>query len=155
LLIPEARLKALQRTILHRLLRRLRAHPAAMGFERGQSIVHNAALHVGRKVVIKLDLVDFFPSTRAGRIERYFRRVGWNGEAAALLTRLCTHEGGLPQGAPTSPRLSNLVNWLLDSRIDRFVRRRKGSYTRYADDITISFPKDYPRRVRGAIQRVR
>src|SRR5262249_53263261 len=61
----------------------------------------------------------------------------------------------LPQGAPTSPRLSNLVNWLLDSRIDRFVRRRKGSYTRYADDITISFPKDYPRRVRGAIQRVR
>lgn len=154
LLIPDGNLKTVQRRILRRLLRRLRAHPAAMGFERGRSIVHNALPHTRRKVIIKLDLIDFFPSTPAWRVEAYFRRVGWNAEAAALLTRLCTHEGGLPQGAPTSPRLSNLVLWLLDARIARFVARRKGSYTRYADDITISFPKDYPRRIRGTIQKV-
>ena len=57
-------------------------------------------------MVVKLDLRDFFPSTLAARIEWYFRRIGWNAEAAALLTRWTTVEGGLPQGAPTSPRLS-------------------------------------------------
>jgi RNA-directed DNA polymerase len=155
LLIPDPRLKAVQRRILRRLLNRLRSHPAATGFERGKSIVHNAIPHVGKCVVIKMDIIDFFPSTRATRIEAYFRRIGWNAEAAALLTQLCTHEGHLPQGAPTSPRLANLVNWLLDSRIERWVKRRKGTYTRYADDITISFPKDYPRKARGVIQKVR
>ncbi|HYV35983.1 MAG TPA: reverse transcriptase family protein, partial [Gemmataceae bacterium] len=155
LLVPQRDLNAAQRRILHRLLGRLRAHPACTGFEKGKSIVHNAIPHVGRRVVIKMDIVDFFPTTQAKRIEWYFRRIGWNAATAALLTRLCTHEGALPQGAPTSPRLANLVNYMVDSRIDRFVRRRKGSYTRYADDITISFPKDYPRRVRGAIQVVR
>ncbi len=155
LLIPDPPLKLIQRRILHRLLRRLRAHAAAMGFERGKSMVHNALPHVGHAIVIKLDIVDFFPKTTAVRIEAYFRRVGWNAEAAALLTRLCTHDGGLPQGAPTSPRLANLVNFLFDSRITRHVQQRKGVYTRYADDLTISFPKDHPRKVRGIIQKVR
>jgi RNA-directed DNA polymerase len=155
LLVPDQTLMAVQRRILRRLLRRLRAHPAAIGFEIGKSVVHNAAPHVGRRVVIKLDLVDFFPSTRADRVEAYFRRVGWNAPAAALLTRLCTFDGALPQGAPTSPRLSNLINFAFDARLDRFVRRRKGIHTRYADDLTISFPRDYPRRVRGTVQYVR
>jgi retron-type reverse transcriptase len=155
LLVPDGRLKSMQRRILKRLLNRLRPHPAATGFEKGISIVHNALPHVGKRVVIKMDIIDFFPSTSAARLEAYFRRIGWNAESAALLTRLCTHEGGLPQGAPTSPRLANLVNWLLDSRIERWVKGRKGTYTRYADDITISFPKDYPRKVRGVIQKVR
>jgi retron-type reverse transcriptase len=145
----------MQRHILRRLLARLRAHPAATGFERGKSIVTNAAPHVGQQVVIKMDIVDFFPSIRSRRIDAYFRRVGWSAQAAALLTRLCTHEDGLPQGAPTSPRLSNLTHFRFDAWVADHVRRRKGVYTRYADDITISFPKDYPRRVRGTIQFVR
>tara|TARA_R110002073_G_scaffold261009_1_gene423832 strand:- start:76 stop:552 length:477 start_codon:yes stop_codon:yes gene_type:complete len=73
---------------------------------------------------------------------------------AELLTRLTTWEGGLPQGAPTSPRVSNLVNHVMDARIERFVHRRKGTCTRYADDICISFPKDYPKRIRGTVQMV-
>lgn len=153
--VPEPDLKHVQRRVLRRALRGLRAHPAACGYEAGKSVVDNAAPHVGRRVVIKLDLVAFFPSTATGRVEAYFRRVGWNAAAARLLTRLCTHEGGLPQGAPTSPRLSNLVNFGFDAHLDRFVRRRKGAYTRYADDLTISFPTDYPRRVRGTIQYVK
>lgn len=152
LLIPAPDLKSLQRRILRRLLARLRAHPAAHGFEKQRSIVTNALPHIQRRVVIKLDIVDFFPTTTAARVEAYFRRVGWNAEAAGLLTRLCTYENGLPQGAPTSPRISNLVNFVFDARLQRLVQRRKGAYTRYADDLTISFPKDYPRRVRGVIQ---
>lgn len=150
--IPNPQLKKVQRRILRRLLRKLRTHPAAMGFEKGKSIVHNAATHVGKKVVIKLDLIDFFPTTRTERVDAYFRRIGWNAEAAALLTRLCTHAGGLPQGASTSPRLSNLVNFFFDHRLDCYVRRHHGTYTRYADDITISLVKDSSREIRGIIQ---
>jgi len=140
ILAPVPELKALQRRILRRLLARLRVHPAAMGFERGRSIVDNARAHVGQAVVMRFDLRDFFPSTRAKRLRRYFRRIGWNRPAAKLLVRLCTHEGGLPQGAPTSPRLSNLVNYRLDARLAGMAARLGGVYTRYADDITVSFP---------------
>ncbi|MEM6393498.1 MAG: reverse transcriptase family protein [Planctomycetota bacterium] len=152
---PAPDLKRLQRTILRRLLRKLRVHPAATGFEPGLSIAHNAAFHAGQAVVIKLDLKDFFPSTTADRVNHYFRRIGWDAEAAALLTQLTTHDGGLPQGAPTSPRLANLVNHVLDAQIERYVTKHHGTYTRYADDITISYPEDWPKYVRGTIQKVR
>ncbi len=68
--------------------------------------------------------------------------MGWNAAAAELLTRLVTHEGGLPQGAPTSPRLANLVNYALDAHLTRYASRRYADYTRYADDITFSFDRD-------------
>ena len=153
--VPEDELKQVQRRILRRLLVKARVHPAATAYEPGRSIVDNARPHVGQAVVLKLDLVDFFPSCSAERVDRLFRWRGWNREAAALLTQLCTREGGLPQGAPTSPRLSNLLLKPFDMCLERRVTRRKGTYTRYADDITISFPKDYPRRIRGIIQYVR
>src|SRR5205814_1273721 len=72
------------------------------------------------------------------RVERYFRHIGWNAEAAALLTKLCTYRGSLPQGAPTSPRLSNLVNLRFDARLAAIANGRGLSYSRYADDITFS-----------------
>lgn len=151
--IPDRRTLDLQRRLLRRIFGRLKAHPAATGFERSRSIVDNARPHVRQAVVIKLDVEDFFTNTTADRLRRYFQRIGWNAEAAELLTRLTTDENGLPQGAPTSPRLSNLVNYILDVRLTRLARRWKGQYTRYADDITFSFPKDYPRHVRGVIQK--
>jgi len=153
--VPDDKTKELQRKILRQLLARLRAHEAACGFERGKSIVHNALPHVGQCVVIHLDVVDFFPSTGAGRVDRYFRRVGWDAECAAILTKLVTHHDGLPQGAPTSPRLSNLVNFHLDVQLTRLAAWRRGSYTRYADDITLSFPQDYPKKMRGIVQKAR
>jgi hypothetical protein len=141
ILAPDDELKRLQRRILRRLLGRLRAHPAAHGFERGRSIVTNALPHRGRDAVVRLDLVDFFPSTRAARIRRYFRRIGWNRAATRILVRLCTHEGRLPQGAPTSPRLSNLVNYRLDARLAGIAAALGAVYTRYADDLTFSFAR--------------
>jgi RNA-directed DNA polymerase len=155
LLIPDAPTKELQRRILRRLLGRLKAHDAAHAFERGRSVATNAALHARQQVVLKMDLRDFFDQTSAQRVEAYFRRIGWNKDVAALLTRLVTINGGLPQGAPTSPRLANLVNTSLDRNITRAAARHKGTYTRYADDITISFPEDWPRKVREVVHAVR
>jgi len=103
--------------------------------------VTNALPHIGQEVVVKLDIREFFPSIRAARIEQYFRKIGWNAEAALLLTKLCTHEGALPQGAPTSPRLSNLVNFKMDARLAGLAKSRRASYTRYADDMTFSFSR--------------
>jgi retron-type reverse transcriptase len=165
ILAPEEELKNLQRRILHRLLRRLKVHPAARGFEHGQSIVTNALPHIGKPVVVRMDLKDFFPSTQAARVYKYFRKIGWNRPASHLLVRLCTHDGGLPQGAPTSPRLSNLVNYRMDAQLarlkPRFVNPRGGqrmpalgirvTYTRYADDLTFSFSLDRPKAIRNVI----
>jgi hypothetical protein len=139
ILAPEASFKEHQRRILHRLLGRLKAHDAAHGFERGRSIATHARHHVGKALVVRLDLKDFFPSTTEKRVQRYFRLIGWNRKAAAYLTRWCTWEGGLPQGAPTSPRLANLVNRRLDARLTAYAWSRGGTYTRYADDLTFSF----------------
>jgi len=136
---PSPELKSVQRQILRRVLGRLRAHPAATGFERGSSIVRHARQHQGRAVVMRLDVKDFFPSTTATRLRRYFRRIGWNRPATAILLRLCAHKGRLPQGAPTSPRLSNLVNYRIDARLAGMASRLGAVYTRYADDITLSF----------------
>ena len=142
ILAPGDDLKKLQRCILRRLLARLRVHPAAHGFEPGKSIVTNASPHQGQEIVVRFDLVDFFTSTTRRRVKEYFRRIGWNRRAAKILTRLCTHEGGLPQGAPTSPRLSNLINFRFDARLAGMTVALGGAYTRYADDITLSFPKE-------------
>jgi retron-type reverse transcriptase len=155
LLVPDPELKDMQRRILRCVLARWRPYPAASAYRRGKSIVDNARPHVGQAVVVKMDLVDFFTSCSAQRIEYLFRLHGWNRSAAALLARLTTSDGGLPQGAPTSPSLSNAFLVPFDIALDRHVRRFKGTYTRYADDITISFPKDYPRRIRGTIRKVR
>src|SRR5205085_8948548 len=100
-------------------------------------------------------LKDFFPSTAAGRVHRYFRTIGWNRPAARLLTRLCTHHDGLPQGAPTSPRLSNLLNYRLDCRLTAMARKLGAGYSRYADDITLSFPTDERKKIHYLIRFVR
>ncbi len=138
ILAPAPPLKQLQKRILRRLLAKLKTHPACHGFEPGRSIVTNALPHACRRTVIRLDIKDFFTSTSAKRVEDYFRSIGWKREAAALLTRICTYEDGLPQGAPTSPRLANLVNYLLDARLANAARGLNAVYTRYADDLTFS-----------------
>lgn len=137
---PDEKLKALQRLILHRLLNPLPVPEAATGFVVGRSIVDNARPHTESAVVINIDLADFFPSITANRVEAAWRALGWGAEAAGVLTRICTNENHLPQGAPTSPALSNLVCRHLDARLAALVDKRDGAYTRYADDLTISLP---------------
>lgn len=180
ILAPDDGTKQLQRMLLKKLLGRLPAHPAATGFRRGLSIADNARPHQGRAVVVRMDVRDFFSSTPEKKVVNYFRAIGWSKEAASMLGRLCTHEGALPQGAPTSPVLSNLVNHRLDARLTGLARAmgspesgccrnpRTGeavpprsraetldiAYTRYADDLTFSFSRDWPFCVRSLINAV-
>ena len=153
--IPDARTLAMQRRILHRLLGRLRCHPAAVGFEPGLSIVDAAQPHTNKRIVIRIDIQRFFESTAAERVEQYFRHIGWNDDAVQFLMTMVTWNGHLPQGAATSPRLSNLVNARLDTALQKVAQRFHGDYTRYADDITLSFNFWSGRKARGVVQIVR
>lgn len=139
---PENSLKKLQKTIKYRLFDGLKVHPGCKGFEFLESIATNAIEHVGKAVIIKIDIRDFFHSTGEDKIFNYLRKIGWNVEASELLTKLTTHKGSLPQGAPTSPKLSNLVNYRLDTRLAGFAQSVDASYTRFADDITFSINED-------------
>lgn len=140
---PNDELKQLQRKILRRLLARLKSHPQATGFQPGVSFVDNARCHQAQKVIIRIDLVDFFPSIGQDRVFKYFRYIGWQRSTARLLTELVTWRGVLPQGSPTSPRLSNLVCHGLDAWLSNIAQEFGGVYTRYADDITVSLSDDY------------
>ena len=137
---PNDKFKALQRRILHRLLNPLPMYESVTGFVKGRSIVDNARPHVGSGVVINLDLADFFPTITIERVAALFRALGWDADSATILSRICTSEGHLPQGAPTSPALSNLVCRKLDERLSALVEKFNGQYTRYADDMTLSLP---------------
>jgi RNA-directed DNA polymerase len=142
ILAPNPALKKLQRRILSHILNHLPVHPAVTGFEPGQSIASNAARHCGKALVVRMDIQDFFPNTSARRVKAYFLAMGWDAHSAAWLTRWCCRDQSLPQGAPTSPRLSNLINYRLDARLNGLARKFKAQYSRYADDLTFSFAED-------------
>ena len=155
---PMPRLKRAQYWVLDNILGKVPAHDAAHGFLAGRSIVSNAAPHAGHDVVINLDVKDFFPSIAFGRIKGVFRHLGYGEAMATLLALLCSENraqawqvdgeklfvGGkarervLPQGAPTSPMLTNLLCRRLDRRLLGLARQLGFVYTRYADDLTFS-----------------
>lgn len=137
---PGPRLKAVQRAIVRNLLRNLAPHPAAVGFRRGKSIADHAWLHAGAAMIITADIKDFFPSTRQWRIAHWWERQDYTPTEAGLLTSLTSYRGHLPQGAPTSPLLSNLINTDLDAALERATRQTGGRYSRYADDLAFSWP---------------
>ncbi len=117
-----------------------RPHPSAHGFIPERSAVSNAKPHAGRRFVLNVDLEDFFPSINFGRVRGLFMAepFGMGPAAATVLAQLCTHRNGLPQGAPTSPVLSNFIAATLDRRLQRLAREHRLDYSRYADDITLS-----------------
>jgi hypothetical protein len=149
---PKARLKAVQRRILHEILDQVPVHGAAHGFVGGRSCLTGAQIHAGEKVVAAFDLAGFFPSIGRARVHGLFRRLGYPWAVARLLAGLCTTvtPAGvvaereiygvphLPQGAPTSPALANLLAWRLDTRLAGLARAAGANYTRYADDLAFS-----------------
>ena len=113
----------------------------AHGFKPGRSIFTNAAHHRGRRYVLNLDLKDFFPSIHFGRIAGYFeksRDFGLEPKTARILANILCHKSSLPQGAPSSPVVSNLLARMLDIHLARLAKRNRLTYTRYADDVTFS-----------------
>jgi len=157
---PMARLKRVQHWILEQLLAGQWVHDAAHGFRKDRSIVSNAQPHVGAEVVINLDLKDFFPTVTYKRVKGLFRSLGYSESVATLCALLCTEprevavdvdgeryhvavtERFLPQGAPTSPAITNLLCRALDARLSRIAEKLGYRYTRYADDLTFSGPRE-------------
>ncbi|MEO5923591.1 MAG: reverse transcriptase family protein [Bryobacteraceae bacterium] len=153
---PKLRLKAAQQRILADILDKIPPHPSAHGFVAGRSIQSFAAPHVGKPVVLKLDLENFFPSVAALRIHALFRTLGYPESVADLLAGLCTnavpkatcrilranaelyHRSHLPQGAPTSPALANVYAYRADCRLSGLAESAGLDYTRYADDLAFS-----------------
>lgn len=171
--IPKTRLKELQSKILREILERIPVHHATHGFRKGRSIKTFVAPHVGQRVVLRMDLQDFFPSLSAARIQTFFRTAGYPEEVAELLGGICTNStprdvwGGaasatdrhrlkeardlyrrphVPQGAPTSPALANLCFYRTDCRLAGLAKLAGAVYTRYADDLAFSGDEAFARR---------
>jgi len=171
---PKLRLKELQRQILTGILERVPPHPAAHGFVKGRSIKTFVAPHVGQRVVLRMDLQDFFPSFRAARVQTFFRTLGYPESVADLLGGICTnatprqvwkklaldfdlsrvHDARdlysrphLPQGVPTSPALANLCTYRMDCRLAGLAKSVGAEYTRYADDLAFSGSEALERRI--------
>ena len=138
---PYPALLEIQYWIYNNILKTIAIHPCAHGFALKKSIVTNATLHKGQKELLKLDLKDFFPSININRIIFVFKSVGYPNNIAFYLASLCSYEGHLPQGAPTSPMLSNIIAKQLDKRLISLSKKFGLRYTRYADDLTFSGDK--------------
>ena len=153
---PHRDLGAAQHWVLREILDKVPTHDAAHGFTRQRSTLTNAQPHVGRAVVINADLQDFFPSITFPRVLGVFRSLGYSPAVSTILALLSTEAPrrtvtfagtvfhvasgprALPQGACTSPALSNLVTRKLDRRLSGLADRLDWTYTRYADDLTFS-----------------
>ncbi len=113
---------------------------AVHGFRKGKSILTNAEKHINQKFVLNIDLVDFFPSINFGRVRGMFMATPYNlnEKVSTVLAQICCFNNELPQGAPTSPIISNMICAKLDSQLKLLAQRSRCNYTRYADDLTFS-----------------
>lgn len=146
---PSAELKAVQQglcTLLNEYQKALDSR-SAYGFVPGRNIVDNAARHVGKNVVINLDLENFFPNITSAMVAKALTnapvRIPLTSNLNEVMTRLVCREGQLPQGAPTSPAMANLVSHPLDLNLEALAKKHRFIYTRYADDLT--FSSNYPK----------
>lgn len=135
---PQGLLLSVQRAINENVLSKFKYLDCCHGFRKEHSILTNAAPHANQDLIIKVDIKDFFQSISACRVYGIFKKIGYNTQSARFLTRLCTYNGVLPQGAPTSPALANRICQHMDKRIQGLIIRNFAEYTRYADDITVS-----------------
>lgn len=135
---PYPALKFMQDWIYKEILLKCKINGTAHGFVKRRSILTNAAVHKGQDYLLKMDLKDFFPSIPINWVVQVFKSIGYTNDVAFNLASICCLEGVLPQGAPTSPALSNIVASHMDKRLYKLCQVCGYKYTRYADDIAIS-----------------
>lgn len=141
---PLPELKEIQKRILHRLLYDIRPHPIAHGFTKGRNVLTNAAVHLNSDYLLTLDIKHFFNSIPRIRVKNmlssiFMRTHNLTYEDCCMLALLMCHNEHLPQGAPTSPTMSNIICLPLDANLRNLACRYHAQITRYADDISISF----------------
>lgn len=135
---PDERLKLLQRKIAPLLDRLYDVRQPVHGFIVGKSVKTNASAHLRGRFIINVDLKDFFPSITESRVVGMLTAIGVDSAAAKIVGILCCLGQRLPQGAPTSPVLSNMICFRMDRQLLAFAKGARCIYTRYADDITFS-----------------
>tara|TARA_R110001599_G_scaffold64167_2_gene180561 strand:- start:1193 stop:2905 length:1713 start_codon:yes stop_codon:yes gene_type:complete len=147
ILAPDPRLKSLQRSLSDILYEcyeaevRLNKGTSSFGFRRKIGIWENADQHTGRRWVFNADLKDFFPSINFGRVRGFFisnRAFQLDPKVATIIAQIACFDNMLPQGAPSSPIISNLIGSSLDYRMALFARENRCTYSRYVDDLTFS-----------------
>lgn len=138
---PKPKLLNIQRKFADELAKIYKPKNCVHGFIQERSIVTNAQRHINKKYVLNIDLKDFFGSIHFGRVRNLLMSEPFNYpiNQATILAQICCHNGILPQGAPTSPIISNIICWKLDAQLQQLAIDNRCTYTRYADDITFSF----------------
>lgn len=146
---PDKKLKYIQRQLgnylykkhLDYILEKQIVSSISHGFEKNKSIITNARIHKNKKYLLNIDISDFFSSFNFGRVQGYFQKnkeFNFSKEVSTILAQLVCYKGCLPQGAPTSPIISNLIFNIVDIRILRLTKKYKLDYTRYTDDLSFS-----------------
>lgn len=135
---PDKRLKFLQRKLADKLTELYRPRNPVHGFVAERSVKTNALVHLHRRFVVNIDLNDFFPTISQNRVEGMLSSLGIDARVAEIIARICCNNGHLPQGAPSSPVLSNMICFRLDKKLMGIAKEARCIYTRYADDITLS-----------------
>lgn len=137
--IPDLILKRVQRSIADNILADYPISRYAMAYTRGISVQKNAALHVGKQKILKLDIDGFFDHITYSRVKDcVFGKENYSEPIRILLTMLCYYKESLPQGAPTSPAITNIIMYDFDEKIGKYCGENNISYTRYCDDMTFS-----------------
>jgi len=137
---PDSKLKFIQRRLAYILSLIYLGRPSVHGFMRGRSIITNAELHARRRLLLNIDLEDFFPTIHFGRVRGRLLAHPYDlsRSGATIVAGFCCHWGKLPQGAPTSPIISNMICSKLDYELQRLTHSEHCTYSRYADDIVFS-----------------
>jgi retron-type reverse transcriptase len=135
---PDKRLKFLQRKLADKLTELYRPRNPVHGFVAERSVKTNALVHLHGRFVVNIDLKDFFPTISQNRVEGMLSSLGIDARVAEIIARICCNNGHLPQGAPSSPVLSNMICFRLDKKLMGIAKEARCIYTRYADDITLS-----------------
>jgi RNA-directed DNA polymerase len=139
---PLPSLKDIQKWILLEILYKHEVSRYAKAYVKNRNLKSNAIYHQNKEAVLTIDIIDFFGSIKGEDVYILFKNIGYNAEVSNILTKICTLNNSLPQGAPTSPCLSNLIAINMDKQISSFCKERKINFTRYSDDLTFSGNKN-------------
>jgi RNA-directed DNA polymerase len=137
------RLKVIQKRLQKNVLQKLTIPDYAFGAIKGKDNISNAKRHQGKKYIFTTDLTNFFPSVNHNQVFEMFISFDFSPTVARLLTKLTTYKGKLPQGAPTSPIVANLVFVKTGKRLQEIATENNLTFTSFVDDLTFSSPSDF------------